>query len=519
MAFKRRIGLALLLSLLLSLPGCAGIRASAPQPNVQSWTPTPEPAVTAAPARLLRGVETDRKVVSLIFEGFTDSDSMDAVAEVLKSRDVPATFFLSGITANENPRVLQKLAAQGFAIGSYGMSGAKHLEELSPYENLRRFEMAQKEIEAACGKRPALIRCNGTKYTESVLRAVTGAGLNAAVEPTGYLNHKSFRTQEEAEVYAMSVLRGSILSFKLGQELDADEFGDAGEKLDERPAIDPGPGVRWDWGSGEEQYALIPEMLGWLIDALKADGYRFTDPAALQDEERLILQKQRELTEDEQRLLNPDNYATPTTEEPLRAGQSRRAGPRAFDGAVFVGDVVMDGLRSYVEWQRQSDPGFLDGAQFLTENQLSVEKLLDGETEIGDLPQRLAEADAKSVWLCLGFSNTNAYLRDAYLAKYRLLMKEILDANPDIRIVVMSVLPKVEGYAGTPNRNRFALNLKLCGMCMTYGFDFVDAASAVRDEAGQLRADYCLDLASHGSHLNDAGCAALLDYIRENYPA
>lgn len=518
MVFRRCMGFALLLALLLSLAGCSAAEISEPKPSGEPWAPTPEPAVTAAPAPLLCGVETDRKVVSLIFEGFTDTATMEAISDILKSRGVPTVFFLAGITANENPEVLKKLVLDGFDIGSYGMTGGKHLEEVSPYENMRRFEMAQKEIMAACGVKPSLIRCNGTEYTDGVLRAVTAAGLDAAVEPTAYLNHKSFRAQEDAETYALNVLRGSILTFKLGQELDENEYDDSGPKLDERPAIDPKPGIRWEWGTGEEQYALLPEMVGWLVDALKSQGYSFTDPVKLQSEEQLLLRKVRDLSDKERLLLSAENYASSVTEEPLRAGESSKAKSGAFNGAVFVGDTVLEGVHSYVEWLREADPKYLDNAAFLTEDHLTIEKLLDGETEIGDLGTRLSYMKAKSVWLCLGFSNASAYKREAYLAKYRLLIKQIQDKNPRIRIVVMSVFPKLEGYTGVSNRSRFELNLKLCGMCMEYGFGFVDAAFAVRDETGQLRPEYCLDPASRGCHLNDAGCAAVVDFIRENDP-
>ena len=151
MVCKRQIALALLLALLLSMAGCSARETPETQPKTPTWTPTPEPAITAEPAPLLRGVETDRKVVSLIFEGFTDSATMDAIADLLESRKVPAVFFLSGITANENPQVVRDLMTRGFAIGSYGMSGGKNLEEVTPYENTRRFTLAQREIEAACG--------------------------------------------------------------------------------------------------------------------------------------------------------------------------------------------------------------------------------------------------------------------------------------------------------------------------------------------------------------------------------
>ncbi len=518
MALKRIVVLLLLLSLLLSMTGCKKTETAAGQTQTPTVTPSPEPAVTAQPAQLLTGVETDRKVVSLVFEGYTDTATMEAIARVLKGRDVPSTFFVSGITANENTQVVQTLAEQGFAIGNYGMSGGKHLETLSAYENMRRFKMAQKEIAAACGKEPELARCNGTIHTDDVLRAVTAAGLRAAVEPTAFLNHKSFRAQEDAETYVLNVLRGSIITVKLGQELDENEYDDPGRKLDERPAIDPSPGIRWEWSTEDERFALLPDIVMWLVDALKANGYSFMDPMKLQSEKRTILSKIRELDPDEEKLLNPERYELPVTEEPLRAGETRKAAPGDFNGAVFVGDAVIEGLGAYVDWLREAERDYLDDAQFLTENQLSVEKLLDGECEIGNLARRLKDMDAKSVWLCLGYSNQGAYRREAYLAKYRLLIKEIRDQNPDIRIVILPVLPKMNGYAGVSNDRRFELDLRLCGMCREYGFPFVDIAGAVRDEEGQLREDYCLDLSSRGCHLNDAGCAAVVDYIRENYP-
>ena len=518
MTLKRCVVWLLLLSLLLSLAGCASSGTDDGQPKAAQWVPTPEPSVNAPPAPVLGGVETDRKVVSLIFEGYTDSSTVTAIADVLKQRGVSATFFVSGITANENPEVVRDLVRRGFDIGSYGMSGGKHLEELSAYENMRRFELAQREIQTACGKAPELIRCNGTVYTEDVLRAVSAAGLKAAVEPTAYLNHKSFRTQEDAGTYALNILRGSIISVKLGQELDREEFDDPGEKLDERPAIDPGPGIRWEWSTEDARYVLLPDIVAWLVDALLESGYSFTDPVSLQAERHTVMPRLRELDPAEQSLLDPANYALPVTDEPLRSGEVRAAAPGSFNGVVFVGDSVMAGLGAYVEWQRQQTPGFLDNARFLTDDTLTVETLLDGETGIGDLGSRLKEMNAQSVWLCLSFANRGAFRRPAYLVKYRMLIRQIREQNPDIRIVVLSVLPKLDAHTGIPNGSRFSLNLMLCGMCREYELPFVDIASAVRDDQGALREDYCLDTAGRGCHLNDAGCEAVVAFIMENYP-
>ena len=236
-----------MLSLLLLVSLCAcELPHFAPKPTeepaeVVKVTPEPEKTVDAQPASVLSGVETEKKVVSLVVEGFSDSDTTRALAEVLADSSVPAVFFISGKTADEYPELVREIAEKGFRLGNYGMNGAKKLEAYSPYQNALWFQHAQSLIEMASGKLPELARCNGTLLTDGVLRAVRAGGLTAVVEPTVFLNHRSFDKEEDAAAFVLGLPRGSILSIKLGQELDADEYGEPGEKLDKRPAIDPTP--------------------------------------------------------------------------------------------------------------------------------------------------------------------------------------------------------------------------------------------------------------------------------------
>ena len=120
---RQRNGILILLviSILISLSGCTFMQiANGPERNADpmTGTVTPEPKIMANPVPLLCGVETDRRVVSLVFEGYTDDSTMNAIAEVLEEKKIPAVFFLSGITANEHPSTLRKLAGR-FEIGNY----------------------------------------------------------------------------------------------------------------------------------------------------------------------------------------------------------------------------------------------------------------------------------------------------------------------------------------------------------------------------------------------------------------
>ena len=144
---RQRNGILILLviSFLISVSGCTFTQiADGPErsPDPMAGIVTPEPRIMANPVPLLCGVETDRRIVSLVFEGYTDDSTMTAIAEVLEEKEIPAVFFLSGITANEHPSTLQKLAGR-FEIGNYGMGGGKHLENYPAFENAEKFKLAQ----------------------------------------------------------------------------------------------------------------------------------------------------------------------------------------------------------------------------------------------------------------------------------------------------------------------------------------------------------------------------------------
>ena len=507
--------------LLLCLSGCTQINSLIPEPETPTpepvrITPSPMPQIDAEPAKLITGVETDKKVICLIFEGYSDEATMEAIASVLASKHIPSTFFVSGVTADEHREMLSQIARMGFAIGNYGMSGSKKLERNPAYLNAEWFTRTQELIATSCYYTPQYVRCNGTIYTDDVLRAITAAGLKAGVEPTVFVNHRSFKVKTDADNYAANLLRGSILSVKLGQELDENEFGDAGEKLDKRPAIDPSPGIRRNWETTEERFANLPDMVNWLTSAILANGYEFIGLDEIESVAVTLLPKMRELGEDEKYLMAMPEETVPVSDEPLTAGQTVTATSESLAGSVFVGDSFMAGVEDYVRWRQTTDPYYMPDVQFYTENNATVESLIDhSET----LALQIQAMNARRVFLCLGFSGSDGYKREAYLTNYRLLLYRIREKNPDIRFVIMGMPPKMEGYPGVANLQRFRLNRMLCGMCRMYGLGFVDTAFPLRDETGALKEEYCLDKVSYGKHLNDKGCEALLNFLLEHLPA
>ena len=490
----------------------------------REWiTPSPAPTLNNEPARLVTGVTTDQRVAALVMEGYTDDATMRQLVDLIVARGVPCVWFVSGVTAYEYGDVVRYAASVGIELGNYTVSGEKKMETRNVMDVVHQFRRAQELILQCSGILPSLGRCNGTKYTSEVLQAVSASGLDAAVEPTVYLNHRSFRQASDAQLYMESMLRGSVISVKLGQELDEEEYGEAGEELNERPAVDPSPSIAKDLSIAGEKwnYENIVPVVTWLLDALEQEGYTLLSLADLQEAEVELIGEPRQLTDEERALLDPAAYALPVTDGPLM----QSAQPLTdLAGTVFIGDSVTCGLADYVASKQAHDPEYMKDVHFLAWNGLSVESALstlEEDAELAEGTVNLAKAlqalDAHQVYLMLSFDTIKACTQEKYLVNLRLLVHLLQQANPQTTFVVQSVPPGVEGRMGAPtDAQLFRYNLMLAKMCAEYGIPFADVASVLRDEKGHLPAEYCIDPQLYGIHLSDEGCERWLNSLRGN---
>ncbi len=542
----RLLSLMLCLGLLL-LSGCTPVRnlfhLETPEPTATpSPEPTPTPTVrpdvtpvptrelTASPAPVLSGVETDQDVISLMFEGFTDEASMEALLACLQKMKVNALFFVTGKVADEHPELLKKIRLAGCEIGNYGLTGAKKLENNDAEDNIHGFRKTQELVYEAIEQMPRYARMNGSQYTDLLLRAVSEAGLQAAVMPTLFLNNKSFTTQEDAETYARNLIRGSIVSVKLGQELDLDEFIGSGPALEEKPAVDPSPSIGEVGENRQVEVDPLPlNQMEWLIGALQKLNYKIVPPAELSKYARTLLPETAALSEAEAQRYNADLYPWPQTEEPVNVGKTRAGSQEDFNGTVIVGSSDVASLENYVSWRRETEPGFMGGARFLYNSRLTIEQAVNRESDGSSLPllegervrveDALALMKADTVYLMLQYESRQAYLDSRFSGNLKLLIYRIRQKNPEIRIVLMSSFPAIAGKNSTPsNVQLFRFNLYTAELCARCGLSFLDPAFALRTPEGNLKEEYCLDKMSYGTHLNDAGCQAWIDFMLQYVP-
>lgn len=478
------------------------------------------------PAALYESVYSQERVVSVILEGFTSEDNMRALADAASQQTLPVVFFLSYVDVSDYPDTAKYIATKGCDIGNYGLNGEKVMQQNTVEQNAKAFYQTQTAILLATERTPTLFRCNGSEYTDEVLRVATASGLKAGVQPSAYLNHRSFSSYGSALNFVRKLSRGSIITIKLGQELDAEEYGDPGEKLDEEPAIDKQPSITNETlFATDDAYSNTLNVFQWLMQALDEEGYQIVAPGAL----RNYAQKDdvvRTLSEQELALYDPDQYTGLVTSEPLGVTQTDAAPDSYFDGAVFVGDSISIRLESYVSDQRETQPDFFGTARFLTNQGLGVGNALwqvsadSRHPEYNGTAMTVEDAiaamgDVARVYIMLGMNDIQYYSEEEFIENYHTLTSLIHNKAPDAEICIQSITPGIAARTNTPtNQDIFLYDLALARFCAEYGYPYLDVASALRDSSGYLPDSLCSDAGKLGLHLNDGAAEIWIRYLR-----
>jgi lysophospholipase L1-like esterase len=411
-------------------------------------------------------------------------------------------------------------------MGTYGLDAQKAKQNSTPEQNAKAFYKTQSAIQIAAERTPSLFRCNGSEYTDELLRIAAASGLQAGVEPTSYLNHRSFSSPGNALNYVRKLQRGSIISIKLGQELDSDEYGDPGSELDERPAIDKEPTLTDEsLFSDDDTYSNTLNVFLWLLDALQDEQFDVVSIKSLMRSEQDGTSVNT-LSKQELSLYNAESYTLPLTAEPLGAALTDAVEDSYFDGAVFIGDSISLRLQTYVEAQREIDPAFFGTARFLTSQGLGIGNSLWQVSADSRHPTYEGSAmavedavaamdDVTRVYIMLGMNDIQYYDTEDFINNYRTLIYLIRSKTPGVDICIQSITPGTAGRTSVPtNEDIFLYDLALAKLCAEYGYTYIDVASALRDDAGSLPETLCSDAGNLGLHLNESAVEIWIQYLR-----
>jgi peptidoglycan/xylan/chitin deacetylase (PgdA/CDA1 family) len=113
--------------------------------------------------------------VAITIDDGPDARYCPAIMDVLRARDVPATFFVVGTRVKENPKLTRRIADEGFEIENHTYDHQR-LDALKPHEIANELRLCDKHVFEVTGKHTTLMRPPGVQYNDKVLAVAKGLG-------------------------------------------------------------------------------------------------------------------------------------------------------------------------------------------------------------------------------------------------------------------------------------------------------------------------------------------------------
>ena len=134
-----------------------------------------------ARAELIYGVKTSAKIVALTFDDGPNPAATLAIAKILKSRHIPATFFEVGRSIQRHPEITKALAAEGFSIGNHSWDHPAHISWISGYQVQWEIERTSRLIANLTGQRPKYFRPPHGSWTNNLIARAQRQGLKTVL--------------------------------------------------------------------------------------------------------------------------------------------------------------------------------------------------------------------------------------------------------------------------------------------------------------------------------------------------
>ncbi|MCM1136494.1 MAG: GDSL-type esterase/lipase family protein [Clostridium sp.] len=168
--------------------------------------------------------------------------------------------------------------------------------------------------------------------------------------------------------------------------------------------------------------------------------------------------------------------------------------------SVIIGDSIVLGYRNYC---MKSKNDVLKGIKFLAAGSFSAHNALWPVSSESVHPlyqgkqhpvwESVALMGAKNVFICFGLNDLN--IDGDTCEYYKQVIDNILTASPEanIHIISMTYTLKDKGVGKLNNDNIRDYNLRLQEMAEENGWGYMDLATPLSDEEGNLKPEYCSD--------------------------
>ncbi len=203
------------------------------------------------------------KKLAITFDDGPDPQWTPKILDILKRKGVPATFFVIGVNASQDPQLLRREYAEGHEIGNHTYTHPAW-DEISKTQARWELNLTQRLIESTLGVKTILFR------------------------PPYGIDHQPEYAEEVAQLpFAQDM--GYLI---IGQKIDPHDWQSInGKQTPSQEIIDEvlqqandGNIILFHDGGGDRSQTLI--ALPQIIDALRAKGYSFVSVSSLLDKTR-----------------------------------------------------------------------------------------------------------------------------------------------------------------------------------------------------------------------------------------
>jgi len=111
---------------------------------------------------------TENKNISLMFNVYWGSAQVEQILDILKEKEVKATFFLGGCWADDNTEIVKRIYEEGNELANHGYFHKDHTK-ISKEKNIEEISLTSEFIEKVCGVKPVLFAPPSGAYNKTTV--------------------------------------------------------------------------------------------------------------------------------------------------------------------------------------------------------------------------------------------------------------------------------------------------------------------------------------------------------------
>lgn len=116
-------------------------------------------------------IQTNQKVIALTFDDGPDPKFTEAILDILKHKQIKATFFVLGENASQNPTLLRRMITEGHEIGNHGYTHDYNQRKLT-----EEIKQTDQSVFVATGTHTYFYRPPGGFVTKSQIDVINNQG-------------------------------------------------------------------------------------------------------------------------------------------------------------------------------------------------------------------------------------------------------------------------------------------------------------------------------------------------------